>query len=307
MMWAKGTESLTHARTLLHVSGPSSIKYLNNLITSNLPAIASSAPPSLHDTLLLDSRGRVITDAFLWKLASPATTPPTPPEFVLDIPSPSAATTLTHLDKYKLRRTKVTITDITAKSSVTAIYGTTPQSEEEASSFPNLVACTDPRSPHLGLRVLTSADTPISSFINTTDFPSTPDTYDVLRRLSNLPEGLEVENALPLEINAEFRENTISFDKGCYLGQELTARTFHTGKIRKRAFPALLLSTTEDIPDAWLTASSKGILPKLPPPIVGTYERAKRAMLANKGVAHTSVSARSIARLTHPPPLARFV
>ena len=29
----------------------------------------------------------------------------------------------------------------------------------------------------------------------------------------------------------------ISFHKGCYLGQELTARTFHTGVTRKRVVP----------------------------------------------------------------------
>lgn len=29
----------------------------------------------------------------------------------------------------------------------------------------------------------------------------------------------------------------MSFHKGCYIGQELTARTFHTGMIRKRLLP----------------------------------------------------------------------
>jgi len=31
--------------------------------------------------------------------------------------------------------------------------------------------------------------------------------------------------------------NGVSFHKGCYLGQELTARTFHTGVTRKRIVP----------------------------------------------------------------------
>lgn len=34
--------------------------------------------------------------------------------------------------------------------------------------------------------------------------------------------------------------NGISFTKGCYIGQELTARTHHTGVIRKRLFPVQL-------------------------------------------------------------------
>lgn len=39
---------------------------------------------------------------------------------------------------------------------------------------------------------------------------------------------------LPLEANFDFFEDTISSDKGCYVGQELTARTFATGVLKKR-------------------------------------------------------------------------
>lgn len=35
--------------------------------------------------------------------------------------------------------------------------------------------------------------------------------------------------------------NAISFDKGCYVGQELVARTHHRGVIRKRLFPLKFL------------------------------------------------------------------
>ena len=34
---------------------------------------------------------------------------------------------------------------------------------------------------------------------------------------------------------------TVSFTKGCYIGQELTARTHHTGQIRKRIMPLQLM------------------------------------------------------------------
>jgi folate-binding protein YgfZ len=39
---------------------------------------------------------------------------------------------------------------------------------------------------------------------------------------------------------------TVDFRKGCYVGQELTVRTYHTGVIRKRVMP---VSLTQENPD----------------------------------------------------------
>jgi folate-binding protein YgfZ len=44
------------------------------------------------------------------------------------------------------------------------------------------------------------------------------------------------DSCFPLEDNADLL-NGVSFTKGCYLGQELTARVHHTGVIRKRLMP----------------------------------------------------------------------
>jgi folate-binding protein YgfZ len=41
------------------------------------------------------------------------------------------------------------------------------------------------------------------------------------------------QDSLPMEHNLDLL-NAIDFRKGCYLGQELTVRTHHTGVIRKR-------------------------------------------------------------------------
>lgn len=47
-------------------------------------------------------------------------------------------------------------------------------------------------------------------------------------------------DAIPLEYNLAGL-NAISFDKGCYVGQELIARTYHRGVIRKRLLPLQFL------------------------------------------------------------------
>lgn len=44
--------------------------------------------------------------------------------------------------------------------------------------------------------------------------------------------------AIPLEYNFAGL-NAISFEKGCYIGQELIARTHHRGVIRKRLMPLI--------------------------------------------------------------------
>ncbi|ESQ38245.1 hypothetical protein EUTSA_v10028714mg [Eutrema salsugineum] len=56
--------------------------------------------------------------------------------------------------------------------------------------------------------------------------------HGVAEGSAEIPKG----EAIPLEYNF-VGLNAISFDKGCYVGQELIARTHHRGVIRKRLLP----------------------------------------------------------------------
>jgi hypothetical protein len=66
-----------------------------------------------------------------------------------------------------------------------------------------------------------------------------PEQYDQLRLSLGVPDGsrdLVVEKAILLE--AGFDElHGVDWDKGCYMGQELTARTKYRGLIKKRLMP----------------------------------------------------------------------
>lgn len=60
--------------------------------------------------------------------------------------------------------------------------------------------------------------------------------YDLHRLTLGVPEGpldLESEKSIPLESWMD-ELNAISWEKGCFLGQELTSRTKHVGKVRKK-------------------------------------------------------------------------
>ena len=66
-----------------------------------------------------------------------------------------------------------------------------------------------------------------------------PEYYERLRVYYGLPDGsrdLQIEKSLPLE--AYFDQlNAIDWEKGCYVGQELTARTRYRGLVRKHLLP----------------------------------------------------------------------
>jgi len=82
-------------------------------------------------------------------------------------------------------------------------------------------------------------------------FPLSNGTYSALRRLAGVAEGSELSGKTALECNQEFL-NAVSFRKGCYLGQELTSRSQHIGKVRKRVMPVLLLDTNTEVPRPWV-------------------------------------------------------
>ena len=69
------------------------------------------------------------------------------------------------------------------------------------------------------------------------DDEASDEAYRRLRYALGVAEGAELVGLMPLECNLEGL-NAVSFEKGCYVGQELTARTHHRGVVRKRVVPA---------------------------------------------------------------------
>lgn len=63
-----------------------------------------------------------------------------------------------------------------------------------------------------------------------------------LFEVNDAPKGTSL---LPFETNLDY-VNGLSLDKGCYVGQELTIRTFNNGIIRKRIFPIQFFTINAD-------------------------------------------------------------
>ncbi|NXS24635.1 CAF17 transferase, partial [Mystacornis crossleyi] len=161
------------------------------------------------------------------------------PHILLECDSSVLDSIQKHLKLYKIRR-KVTISPCPDLSLWAVIPGEQPG---DASSLPKsadraLLLTPDPRAEVMGWRLIAKKGANLSEIIPGSQVGDVQD-YHRHRYKQGIPEGvkdLPPGVALPLESNLAFM-NGISFTKGCYIGQELTARTHHMGVIRKRLLP----------------------------------------------------------------------
>jgi len=149
------------------------------------------------------------------------------------------------LGVYKLRA-KATIEDATADYRVAVLFGdkalpTLGLTTEagQATAFAGGVAYVDPRLPALGARAILPTATAEEALADAGFEPANLAAYDALRIGLGIPDGsrdMEVEKALLLE-NGFDELHGIDWEKGCYVGQELTARTKYRGLVKKRLLP----------------------------------------------------------------------
>lgn len=236
------------SRSVIRVEGRDAPKFLQNLITNDFSRLTQSRSIYTH---FLNAQGRLLHDAIIVNRTRSDTTP----SFLLDVHNKTGPTLLRHLQIYKMRQ-DVQVSDASQEYSVYSLLGKTlktdaiPLSETDY-LFP------DPRTTALGHRFVASADSKVDlTAIGFTNIEEND--YQLWRHLQGVGEGpdeLASSNVLPLEANLAYMDG-VSFEKGCYLGQELTARTHHTGVIRKRVMPALLFPSSTDPHHASATAEA---------------------------------------------------
>jgi hypothetical protein len=211
--------SLTH-RSVVKISGPDRLGFLQGLLTQDVTLLQKHPIYSLF----LTPNGRFLTDLFLSQIGD---------DILVDCEKAYRDELLKKFSLYKLR-SRVSLTPYDTMD-IAFIIGKT---EEDLRPFINdSLIYKDPRYPHLGLRIFHYKN----FFMDTTDTfkHATLDFYHFHRIQHGIPEGsmdMTREKSIPLEFNMDHL-NAISWTKGCYMGQELTARTHHQGLIRKRLLP----------------------------------------------------------------------
>ena len=211
-------------RSVVAVGGTDRVDFLQGLVSND---IARVTPQRAVWAALLTPQGRFLNDMFVADDGAGT--------LLLETERERAAGLARKLSMYRLR-SKVTVEDRADLLEVAVAWG-----PDAATLLPldDAVAFADPRLPDLGVRVIAPAGT-ASLRLEARGFAAVPlQAWDERRLSLGVPDGsrdLPVEKALLLE-NGFDELNGVDWQKGCYMGQELTARTKYRALIRKRLFP----------------------------------------------------------------------
>lgn len=201
-------------RAVIAVEGEDRVSFLQGLVSND---VADVAPGRAVWAALLTPQGKWLADFFILTDGE---------RLLLDTERDQAGALVTRLSRYRLRA-KVTVRLEPALHVYVAWAG---RPETEAIIAP------DPRLPDAGWRLITPDS--LSSTALEID-------WDRHRIALGLPDGsrdLEADKSVLLE--AGFDElSGVSWTKGCYMGQELTARTRYRGLLKRRLVPVSIAGT----------------------------------------------------------------
>lgn len=220
-------------RKVLRLRGEDVDGFLQGLITVDLREL--SPDRSLWGALLTP-QGRYLFDFFLVREDAGSV--------LLDCEAARLDELVQRLTLYRLRR-RIAIEEAEPAYAVVAIdaapadFGVAPERGATVRRDGTFLFL-DPRLPELGLRALVPAGQ-VGDFLLANGLEEAPAETFLRRRLQlGVPEGSEdlwPQRSLPLECNFE-ELGGVSFTKGCFVGQEVTARMHFRAKPRRRLLPA---------------------------------------------------------------------
>ncbi|KAI7866645.1 hypothetical protein BDF14DRAFT_1882423 [Spinellus fusiger] len=244
-------------RGLLAIQGPDTAKFLQGLTTNNTRRIAETGSGVYTGFLtpqasLLSFVGRMLYDAFIYPMHNNSAT------WIIECSESQKDALSQHLKRYLLR-SKVKIEDVTHEYGVWSLWGPDPSNK--------VTGGYDTRAPGMGYRAILPKEQDIQNILTASNEVHEEE-YTIRRLLKGVPEGpndVWPEQSLPLEANLDYMHG-VDFNKGCYVGQELTIRTHHTGVVRKRLMPVQFYSQENDSTVPTVMAVDRTSRSDLPPP-----------------------------------------
>lgn len=234
------------SRGLLRLKGPDVIPYLQGLVTNDVTHLGDQCKAMY--TMMLNAQGRVLYDLIIYDIK-----PADDTELYIECDRCVLTDLIKTMKMYKLRR-KVDIANVSEEYTV---FGALPPMENmdnfwELGNLANpKISVQDPRVDKFGWRIVDNDEKSVlSSFKSVSDVNLKEEElyheerykWGIAEGITDLPPG----NCFPLESNLVYM-NGACFAKGCYIGQELTARTYHTGATRKRLMPLVLESHPSEL------------------------------------------------------------
>lgn len=192
------TGTMLRDRAILRISGEEARSFLQGLLTRDVAKLVEGAP---RWTGLLTPQGKALFDFILWADGE---------DVLIDCEAEQADALARRLTIYRLRR-KVVI----ARDEALAVHWALDAADKPL----------DPRLPALGHRWISPA----------ADGDASP-AFRAHRLSLGVFEGVEElgqDQTLWLETNAE-ELSGVDYDKGCYVGQENTARMHYRNKVSRR-------------------------------------------------------------------------
>ena len=231
---------LLEDRGLISLNGEDAKNFLQNIITNDIDKVSSSTSVF---SALFTPQGKYLFEFFLIQSKI---------GYLLDCDKQFTDEIINYLLKYKLR-SKIEITDISKDYVIGLIssekFVDIQKSENKTGNtieFRDSPLFLDPRNKKLGARILSSLEK-LHLTIKKLDLKIVkPDIYFAKAHSLAIPvKGIENLKDQLFGLEANFEElNAIDFKKGCYIGQENTARMKLKKKLRRRLLP---ISSTEKL------------------------------------------------------------
>jgi folate-binding protein YgfZ len=207
-------------RGVVAVTGDDATKLLQGIITNDMDLLATQ--PAIHSALLTP-QGKILFEFIVARTSS---------GYLIDIARSQIGDFIKRLTLYKLRA-KVDIRDASADHRVIALWGDSAQNHGEMSGP---ISCVDPRLPALGIRIITDAALAEGTMSATGGTRASLADYDAHRIALGIPElGKDYASATTFAHEANLDSlKSVSFSKGCFIGQEVASRMEHRGTARTR-------------------------------------------------------------------------